>query len=58
MLFVEQAAHERTVLCLRHHGDISESTDLMIDLTNVMSIGAQDLHPTRHLITKGHLLVL
>jgi len=27
-----------------------EGTDLMVDLTSVMSVGVQDLHPTRHLL--------
>ena len=46
----EQVAHERIVLYLRHRGNVSEGMDLMVDLTNVTSVGMQNLHPTRHLL--------
>ena len=29
---------------------LCKGTDLMVDLTTVTSVGAQDLHPTRHLL--------
>ena len=50
MLFVEQTAHEGFILGLRHRGDVSEGTELMVILLSTTSVGAQDLHPTRHLL--------
>ena len=45
MLFIEQVAHESFILGLRHRGDVSESTDLIVDLTsyNYVCWGARSL---------------
>jgi len=51
MLFVEQVAYKRFILSLRHRDDVSEGTELMVILLSAMSVGAQDFHPTRHLLS-------